>query len=119
MIIDKIRDRMRPGVVIPKPEAKESFTITGWGRRRGEEALIYNVPNHSNPSKPHQKDITVSEFEKAYRQLTTSGLIDRRWFNENLPDCAKEGGCNFTTIGGIFELLGEAAYTHRGEYEST
>jgi hypothetical protein len=29
--------------------------------------------------------------------------------------CAKEGGCNFTTIGGVFEVLGYAKY-ERGMY---
>jgi len=36
------------------------------------------------------------------------------WFDQYLSKCAAEGGCNFTTIGGIFILLGEAYYAGPG-----
>jgi hypothetical protein len=106
-----------PGTVIPKPEAKADFKVKGWGSRRGEHALIYTIPNHKNPSKPYEKGITNSEWRKAYQHLTSAGSFGRTWFNQALPACAKEGGCNFTTIGGMFELLGYAAY-NRGEYRA-
>ena len=55
MIIDRIRTNIKPGTVIPKPEATADFTVKGWGRRRSKDALIYRIPNHSNPSKPSEK----------------------------------------------------------------
>lgn len=66
-------------------------------------------------SKPYQKGITSSEWRLAHEQLARTGEFSRAWFNETMPACAKEGGCNFTTIGGIFQLLGEAEY-QRGIY---
>ena len=39
--------------------------------------------------------------------------------NDKLVDCRKEGGCNFTTIGGVFELLGVAVFSHRGCYRKS
>ncbi len=104
-----------PGVVIPKPESKSPFFIKGMGSRRGEAALIYTVPSHTR-SKPYEKGITLTEFERAYKQLQEVGTLDRSWFNENLPLCAKEGGCNFTTIGGVFQMMGIAEYSDRGQY---
>ena len=59
------------------------------------------------------------EFESAYYQLNRSGQFSRKWFNEALAECAKEGGCNFTTIGGVFEFLGEASYSSQGIYKKT
>lgn len=115
-ITHRIRQQVLPGTVIPKPEAKADFVVKGWGRRRGEPALVYTVPNHRNPSRPYEKGIAISEFESAYAQLRTSGRFTRQWFNVHLPECAKEGGCNYTSIGGIFQLLTEAQYASRGLY---
>ena len=117
MIVDRIREKVRSGMIIPKPEAKADFVVKGWGRRRGEKALIYTIPNHNNPEKPYEKGITDSEFELAYQQLQRSGELTRAWFDEKLPACNKEGSCNFTSVGGIFELLGEATYSGRGAYQ--
>ena len=114
-IVQRIKKSIKADTVIPKPEAKANFIVKGWGIRRGEEALIYLIPNHNNPHKPYPKGINVSEWEKAYDQITSKNEFSRQWFNQNMPACANEGGCNFTTIGGIFELLGIAEY-ERGVY---
>jgi hypothetical protein len=116
MITDLIRLKIQPTTVIPKPEAKGEFTVKGWGKRRNQVALVYRIPNHNFPSHPYEKGITEHEFETAYKQIMQSGTLTRQWFNSNLASCAKEGGCNFTTIGGIFELLGVARRSERGAY---
>lgn len=108
--------KIASGTVIPKIEAKSDFIIKGWGNRRGEEALIYTIPNHKEPSRPYEKGITASEWMRAYQQLKNYGEFSRDWFDKNMPECAKEGACNFTTIGGIFQLLGIAVYHKRGAY---
>ena len=57
--IDAFIQRLRsipPGTVIPKPEAQANFVVKGWGKRADEDALIYFIPNHSNPAKPYQKE---------------------------------------------------------------
>lgn len=115
MLIERIR-ALPAGTVIPKPEATADFKIKGWGRRRGEAALIYRIPNHRSPDKILAKGITVTEFERAYAELEASGRFTRSWFNSNLSSAADEGGCNYTTIGGVFDLLGLAKYGARGEY---
>jgi hypothetical protein len=115
MLIENIRS-LQPGTIIPKPEATATFKIKGWGERRGESALIYWIPNHKNPSKPLAKGVTVSEFERAHAEIIATGQFTRAWFKFNLSTCANEGGCNFTTIGGVFELLGLARYASRGTY---
>lgn len=116
MITEKIRELIREETRIPKPKARTDSTVKCWGSRRKEPALIYRIPNYRNPSKPYEKGITESEFEKAFAELQRSGKLSRSWFNRNLSACAKEGGCNFTTIGGIFFLLDEARYSGPGIY---
>ena len=96
MITDRIRVNIKPDTVIPKPKATADFKVKGWGKRRGQEALIYFIPNHLEPGRPHQKGITADEFTAAYNELMGSG--------------------NFTTIGGVFQLLGIAIYADKGTY---
>lgn len=101
---------------IPKPRSLNSTKISHWGTRRGERALIYSMPNHSCPEKKHQKGVTVSELHRAYENLVTTGEFNRAWFSSCMPACMKEGTCNFTTIGGLFELTGIAEYCGPGVY---
>lgn len=110
MIVQKIEQRIHKGTIIPKPAAKAEFVVKGWGTRRREKALIYRIPNHRDSHKPYEKGITVSELEQAYEQIAKTGKLRGDWFKRNMKRCAQEGYCNFTTIGGIFELLGVAVY---------
>ncbi|MFW6123306.1 MAG: hypothetical protein ACOC6L_03630, partial [Thermodesulfobacteriota bacterium] len=86
------------------------------GTRRGEQALIYQIPNHKYPKKPHEKGINATEWDKAYRRLVEKGEFNLNWFKENMRECSKEGNCNFYTIGSIFQLLGLAKYGWRGSF---
>ena len=61
MIVELIKAKVQPGAVIPKPDAELDFIVKGWGKRRGEEALIYFVPNHRNHGRRNQKGINVLE----------------------------------------------------------
>lgn len=114
---EKLSQIISQNSIIPKPQCKEHFKIKGLGKRRGKKAIIYYIPNHKNINKPYQKGITIDELKQAYTKLIEAGELTRKWFNENLAACAKEGGCNFTTIGGIFELLEIATYSSKGCYK--
>lgn len=106
------------GTIIPKPQAEKNFTIKGIGKRRNEEALIYIIPTNNPEKYPkgHEKGITFNEFYSSYAILQETSKFERAWIETNLPECIKEGSCNFTTIGGIFELLGIAQYNNLGCY---
>lgn len=117
MVFDQIVAAVPPGAVIPKPHATAPFKMKGVGRRRGDDALIYFIPNHRDPSHPYQKGVTRSELEQARHELRHAGRITRNWFNRELRGAATEGGCNFTTIGGFFALIGIARYSAAGVYE--
>ena len=90
--------------------------MKSWGKRKGEDALIYRIPNRKDPAKPYEKGITVKEWEQAFRQLVDTGEFTKAWFDANMRRCPNEGSCNSTTIGGIFSLLGLADYGGRGVY---
>ena len=114
-IVSRIRAEIPDGACIPKPKA-EPYKIKGWARRRNEPALVYFIPNLSNPAYPREKGITETEFEKAYNQLCETGEFTRQWFQRSLAKCAADEPCNFTTIGGIFVLLDEAFRSEPGVY---
>ena len=112
-------ERIGPGTVIPRPGGSNQFIVKGRGRRCGEEALVYFIPNRGRPESPYEKAITLSEFSVAYEGLKHAGAFTKQWFAANMHRCAEEGSCNFTMIGGIFCLLGLAAYEKRGRYALT
>jgi len=115
-IVNRIRTEIAAGTTIPKPKATKPFKVKGWGRRRGEPALVYQIPSHTNPDKPGEKGVAESEFTAAYAELVRAGELTRKWFDKHLKACNKEGSCSFTTIGGVFELLKVAKYARTGVY---
>lgn len=116
MLLDRILAALPPGTEIRKPEAEGRFTLKGEGTVRGERGVIYTIPNRKNPMKPGQKGVAASQLEKAFQQLKRTGRLTREWWNENVRHSDSEGGCNFTTVGGLLELLGEAQRVGRGVY---
>ena len=107
------------GMCIPKPQSMEKYHVVRWGRSRGEEALVYSIPRKPGTKTTSMKRITVSAFEKAYRELIKNCEYTYSLFQRKLPETHKDGSCNFMNIGGIYELLGEAKYYEKGTYKRT
>ena len=116
MLERRIKAVAPPGTIIPKPRAQGDFRVKGDGIRRGQRARIYTIPNHKIPAKPHEKGIGFAELEQAYAEFRQSGRLTTEWFKLHLSACYNEGSCNFTTVGGLFILLGEAEYERPGVY---
>lgn len=110
MIFPQIRSNIGPGAVIQGTK----YTVKGIGTRRGEEALVYRIPPRTS-TRPSEKGITESEFEKAHSQLVITGHFNRKWFNKNFSAVALESPCNFRAMGGVFVMLGIANY-RRGDF---
>ena len=62
------------------------------------------------------KGIAVSEWQQAFERQTSTGEFRRSWFDAAMAGCSTEGGCNYTTIGGIFMLFGLAGRHETGVY---
>lgn len=104
MIFERIT-AIPAGTVLP---GRTSYTVKGLGERRGRPALVYRIPRRPSSRARSEKGVTDSEFEQAYKQLVETGEITRTWFKANMSTCAKNEPCNFTVIGRVFVLLGEA-----------
>lgn len=42
---------------------------------------------------------------EVYRRIKAGDNLDKVWFYPSMSNCALEGDCNFTFIGGIFQKL--------------
>lgn len=104
---------------IPKPLSSATYLLVRMGESRGERAVVYQLPVRPGSKRASTKRIPFSAIETSARQLLAAGLLTRRWFASRFPKLEADGTCNFTTVGGILELLGYARYAGQGEYEST
>jgi hypothetical protein len=86
---------------------KPEYTVKGLGKSRGEEALVYLVPNR-NGEGSSEKRVCSSEWETAYQHLLSGGQITSNWFKQNIPKAAKDGMCSFRVTGEVFVLFGVA-----------
>jgi hypothetical protein len=115
MICKRIKETIVPGTIIPKPRSTRPYCFMYWGKSRGEEAFVYGIPTKPGTNKSSTKRIPCSVFEEAYKVLQT-GEITKRWFVKTFPKVNKDGGCDFTTLGGVFQLLGLAEWSKEGVY---
>lgn len=109
-ILQEVKKIALPGLKIPKPISDANYQVIKWVCKNGENIMYYSIPNKINASKPYTKSIKESDFKKAYFQLSKVGLLNRIWFNKELQHDSCCHPCNFTTIGGIFELLEITTY---------
>lgn len=104
------------GTLIPKPEAISEFRLKGWVDSPDGEALSYSIPSHADPPRPSSKKISTRRIKLAFARLMTTGELTRAWFKTTATRRTDEGGCNFTTVGGLFCLLGFAEYGSTAAY---
>ena len=111
-IVNRIKEEIALGTVI-----HNQWKMKGCGIRRGKDALIYTMPG--GRERDREKGINESEWNRAYNELMTTGCFRRSWFEKNMEDCNREGGCNFKAIGGVFSIMGIARYGGKGAYLKT
>ena len=115
-IIETIKKRLPPGTVIPKPESVSEFRIKDWKGEGDDEELAYIIPSHADPPRPSSKRIPSRRIRASFARLMSTGELTHVWFTTTAKNGKVEGGCNFTTVGGIFCFLGFAEHAGRGRY---
>jgi hypothetical protein len=112
-IWDEVKS-LKIGTAIPKVEEGKSAKLIEFTKSNGDESFKYSIGENGNG-----KCVLKSEIEESFTILQTSGKFTREWHKEHFPQLESGRPCNFTTIGGIFELLGYAKYASRSEYDKT
>jgi hypothetical protein len=97
------------GTVIPKAESEKEYRITRWFYQDGQEWFSYSIAN---------KSIPISWVRGCFDQIQTTGELRTAWFRNTFYSGKDLGSCNFTTIGGLFVLLGAAERVREGVYSS-
>jgi hypothetical protein len=105
-IFQRVASTMKSGATIPGT----NYVVKGLGKRRGQDALVYQIRNSHKPTKPSEKGVNESEWQKAYDRLMQNGDFSRKWFETGMKDCADGQPCNFAAIGKTFVSLGLAEY---------
>ena len=105
MVISEIK-KLPPNTEVKKPN---SIAYTdGWSENA--EGLRYKFGSMRT------KIVRVKLFEMALVELRATSQLTRGWFKTTFPKEQKSAPCNFTTIGGVFELLGLVKYAGSGKY---
>ena len=95
------------GINIPKPENRPCIIICI--QENNENCFLKYSTGNSG------KIVSKAEFRGAYKVLETC-CFTKKWYTENFHKQSKNKSCNYTTIGGIFILLGIAEYIPKGKY---
>lgn len=94
-----------------------NYTVKGLGKRHGEEALIYLIPNNRGfQNKQDEKGFSKSDLERAHNRLSSHKEFTRKWFESAMRECSKGAPCNFLAIGAVFCGLNLAFKKKPGVY---
>ena len=115
-IIDRLEAEIVAGRLIPKPETDGEYGVKGWGNeaRRTGSGLLHSELQGQVEAPPEGRDSIG--VEARIRATGVDRELRHSWFKAALPACYGEGSCNFTTIGGVFVMLGVAVRDGRGAY---
>ena len=110
------RGRDRAGNPDPETGDRRDVSSEGMGHPawRASAHLLHPQPEGRVEAAPEGRDCVGLETGMGATGL--DGELRTSWFTSALPGCSGEGSCNFTTIGGVFELLGLAVRDGRGAY---
>jgi hypothetical protein len=106
--------------LIPKTVSKFSKLETGqpyhfdrWADDRSGSTCLYYWFHSHDGAKRNNKRVVVSEIQRAFQHLTSTGSFDRDAFRRRCPVSESSGPCGFAVVGRIFEALGVAVYSGR------
>lgn len=73
--------------------------------RKGNETLLYSIPNNNNPEHPYIKGFQRNELDSLWSFLIKNKSISQKNFEQLFPDLTKEGMCCFAAFYGIVDYI--------------
>ncbi len=102
-IISLISNEIHIGTQIKKPSSVSS--VLKIEPNKENAFLKYSIGKMGS-----SKTVSQEEFIEAFKKIKEDGYINRMWYVEKFPYQHKNKPCNFTTIGGVFEILKIVTY---------
>lgn len=105
------------GTKIPKPDANP-YIVNHWGLSqsggfvRKHKAMFYKMSKCNTKL----KSIPLPVFAWACKALVDTGQLSRPEYERKFELLNSSAPCTYTTLGGVFVLLGEAVYEGNGIY---
>lgn len=109
---DAVVELYKNNTPIPKPNTSARILKVAVANIHGEEKDSFYYSIGSSKKKP----VPFDTLYAAYQRLTETGTFSRAWYKETFPVEVADCPCNFTTIGGVFIVLGFAEYMENGVY---
>ena len=84
--------------------SREYYFVGLRDRRKGNEIVVYTVPNNKAPKNPNIKAIQRVEFDLLWAFLIKNNELRTRDFEVLTPDLIKEGTC---CVSAFFGMINE------------
>ena len=110
---DRVVELQKNNTPIPKTEDRYTYILkVSVGEIYGEKKDSFYYPVGSSK----EKAVPFDTLYAAYQRLIGTGIFSRAWYKETFPAEERSRPCNFTTIGGVFVVLGFAEHMGNGVY---
>jgi hypothetical protein len=94
------------GIVIhTSRDSNDYFFVGVRDRRKGNECVVYTVPNNGSPKNLNIKAIQLAEFDLASAFLLKNNKLRTRDLEVLTPDLIKEGKCCFAAFYGMINEI--------------
>jgi hypothetical protein len=94
------------GTVIHTSRNSHDYYFVGIrDRRKGNESVVYTVPNNKLPKNPNIKAIQRLEFDLLWDFLIKNNMLRTRDFHILTPELVKEGTCCVSAFYGMINKI--------------
>ena len=92
-------------VILISRESNDYFFVGIRDRRKGNECVVYTVPNNKSPKNPNIKAIQRAEFDLLWAFLLKNNELRNRDLEVLTPGLKKEGDCCFSVFYGMINEI--------------
>lgn len=92
-------------VIHTSRESNDYYFVGVRDRRKGNEWVVYTVPNNKSPKNPNIKAIQRAEFDLLWAYLQKNNKLRTRDFEVLTPDLIKEGTCCVAAFYGMINEI--------------
>lgn len=92
-------------VIHTSRESNDYYYVGIRDRRKGNECVIYTIPNNKSPKNPNIKAVQREEFDLLWAFLLKNNELKTRDFDLLTPDLIREGTCCVSAFYGMINEI--------------